>query len=247
MDPYLDGCTGFELAAVIRQEATSVGVPMIYLSAELDARRQLDAIARGGDGFITKPVTASYLVRRVEAYVLRARMVGRYLTRDSLTGALNHAELLSRLAAEVARAGREGAQLSFAMLDVDYFKSVNDTYGHQVGDSVLRSLASLLRGRLRLSDVVGRYGGEEFGIILPATSPEAAAALVEKLRQSFEDIKHLHPDGDFTVTFSAGVASCPMYAEPDILCAAADAAVYAAKHAGRNRICLAPRGQDSTN
>jgi diguanylate cyclase (GGDEF)-like protein len=124
------------------------------------------------------------------------------------------------------------------MLDIDHFKSVNDQYGHPVGDRVIQGLARLLNHRLRKGDMAARYGGEEFALILPDTRPEAAGAVLDELRQVFSEIRFTHEDGEFSVTFSAGVAAAPPNGEMAALIEAADAALYEAKHGGRNRVAL---------
>jgi diguanylate cyclase (GGDEF)-like protein len=156
---------------------------------------------------------------------------------DSLTGLLNHARFKERLALELERARREGQELSLAIIDLDHFKGVNDTHGHLVGDRVIRGLARSLRKHLRRTDIIGRYGGEEFAALLPNTSPEQAAARLDKIRERFGatpfDGAHGRP---FSVTYSAGIAGSGPHEGPEALISAADAALYAAKRAGRNRV-----------
>jgi diguanylate cyclase (GGDEF)-like protein len=161
------------------------------------------------------------------------------MVRDSLTGLLNHTVLKEQLAIEVARAARLGQKMSFAMVDIDHFKHVNDTYGHPTGDQVIKSISRLLQQRLRKSDVVGRYGGEEFAIILPNTGEEQAVRLLDELRVGFSQVRHLSEGREFYVTFSAGIASCSNFAGANQLSNAADRALYKAKAQGRNRVTLA--------
>jgi diguanylate cyclase (GGDEF)-like protein len=125
------------------------------------------------------------------------------------------------------------------MLDIDHFKSVNDSYGHPVGDQVIRSLAWLLKGRLRAGDVIGRYGGEEFLIAVADTGPEEAFNVLDWIRESFGTLPHSHPEGYFRTTFSAGIACYPDYGCVEDLIRAADNALLEAKHQGRNTIVLA--------
>ena len=170
-------------------------------------------------------------------------------TRDSLTGLYNHREFYALLADELARAQRFNRPVSLLLLDIDYFKRVNDTYGHLAGDAVLKGLGGLLRCHERVIDRVCRYGGEEITVILPETDLETAAHAAERLRTAVEaqpfDINAnllLH------ITVSIGVASFPVHADNvQALVAAADAAMYAAKKGGRNRIsCYEPAlGQTS--
>ena len=155
---------------------------------------------------------------------------------DSLTGLANHAHLQQQLELEVAKAARSGKPLSFVMIDIDHFKQTNDRYGHPVGDRVLKNLARFLRQRLRRSDVVGRYGGEEFAIVMSDTDGDAAFKLVQQLRSDFSALPNETETGSFQITFSAGVATMPGYCSVRELLLAADRALYRAKAAGRNRV-----------
>ncbi len=161
------------------------------------------------------------------------------MVRDSLTGLLKHTILKERLDVELARAQRQSAQLTFAMIDIDHFKSVNDTHGHATGDRVIKSLARLLQQRLRKSDVIGRYGGEEFALILPDTNGAAALKVLDELRTGFSAHPPAVERGRVHVSFSCGIAEYPRYATASSLIDAADRALYEAKHAGRNLVLLA--------
>jgi diguanylate cyclase (GGDEF)-like protein len=238
LDMYLPGCNGAEVARLIRQEDAFVGIPIIFLSAEQERSKQLRAIESGGDDFLTKPVDPHRLVHLVRTRAGRTRSMRRLMERDSLTGLLNHSYLLEVLEREMQRAARIESSLSFIMIDIDHFKSVNDTYGHLVGDHVLRSLSRLLVERLRKTDTVGRYGGEEFGVVLFNTAPEDAKRIMDELRESFGRIS-FHADGEeFSVTFSSGIAQFPERSEPSTLVEAADHALYVAKENGRNQVVL---------
>jgi len=143
MDMFLPGCTGAELAGVIRQFEAYVSVPIVFLSTELDPARQLAAIALGGDEFLTKPIAPDDLVAAVSARLRRSRALRACVTQDGLTGLLNRAATKERVAVEISRAVRERHPLSLAMIDLDHFKSINDSHGHPAGDRVLRGLAEL--------------------------------------------------------------------------------------------------------
>ena len=125
------------------------------------------------------------------------------------------------------------------MIDIDRFKSVNDNWGHPVGDQVIRSLAWLLRGRLRSSDVIGRYGGEEFLIALPNADMEQALQLLNRIREDFGALPHAHSQGTLRCTFSCGVATYPEFLTGSTLIEGADNALLDAKRSGRNRIIAA--------
>ncbi len=167
LDLYMPACTGPELAKVIRHSDRYVSVPIIYLSAEDDLDKQLDAMSEGGDDFLTKPFRSRHLITTVRNRAARARHLKARMVRDSLTGLYNHTHILQLLEDCSFRARREQQPLSFAMLDIDHFKKINDRHGHPMGDRVIKSLALFLKQRLRKTDFIGRYGGEEFAIVMP--------------------------------------------------------------------------------
>jgi len=160
------------------------------------------------------------------------------LVKDSLTGLLKHSSIKEAVEQEVLRAQRSGRPVTLAMLDIDHFKAVNDTYGHGMGDVVISSLAMLLRQRLRQSDIVGRYGGEEFVAILLECDIEHGRELLDDIRQRFASLSFGHLGRDFHCTVSAGIASTLQFKGSNgaALLAAADAALYVAKRAGRNQV-----------
>jgi diguanylate cyclase (GGDEF)-like protein len=238
MDLYLPKCSGLELAKIIRQQDAYASVPIVFLSTEARLDRQLLAMSLGGDDFLTKPISLNHLVAAVSSRVQRARVMRSFMIRDSMTRAFNHATTLDHLRSEVSRASRNDTQFSFCIIDLDHFKSVNDTYGHPAGDRVIKSLARLLQQRLRRTDVVGRYGGEEFAVILPDTQPERAHALIESLRNRFATFRQGGDGSEFRVTFSAGIAAYPRYPNADELIEAADTALYQAKEQGRDCVVL---------
>jgi diguanylate cyclase (GGDEF)-like protein len=172
-------------------------------------------------------------------YVHRVKQLA-YL--DGLTGIFNRRYFETRITEEIERARRFGTELSLVMVDVDKFKSLNDSFGHLLGDEVLRQVSSLLSRQVRKIDVVCRYGGEEFVILLPQTSPEQAFHVADKLRRALEEWHF--PGVPTALTISGGVAVYPVHGDSrDTLVKAADAALYAAKEAGRNRILSARSAQ----
>lgn len=160
---------------------------------------------------------------------------------DDATGLYNRRRLMEQLEAEVARCRRYGGTLSCLMLDLDFFKKVNDTLGHQAGDDVLRQVADLLRGRLRVTDFVARYGGEEFTVLLPNTPAEGAHRVAEHLRLAVADHTFDLPQMDVRLSVSIGIASYTAFDRLDAhqVILASDAALYRAKREGRNRVCFA--------
>ncbi len=236
MDINMPQCSGTELVKILRQFDRYTGLSIVYLSSESELERQLAALRFGGDDFLTKPLSDAHLLAAVAMRAERSRRLRALMNQDSLTGLVSHVALKERLASELELARHYGAELAFAMLDLDSFKQVNDWYGHLVGDSVLRTLADLLRQRVRQCDVVGRYGGEEFGIVLPNCGLQDAVGLVERLRRAFSRIGFYPEDERVTVTFSSGVASTQEPMSVEGLIARADQALYRAKTEGGNRV-----------
>lgn len=158
---------------------------------------------------------------------------------DGLTSLANRKQLDGLLKDEILRAERHSRELSLLMFDIDHFKSINDTYGHLTGDSVLRSLALILQKRLRPQDKLGRYGGEEFCAILPETSLQSAGKIAEELRALIAAHVFVAEESQLRVTTSIGVAAHVSGMQPDDLYRGADAMLYQAKRNGRNRVCFA--------
>jgi diguanylate cyclase (GGDEF)-like protein len=158
---------------------------------------------------------------------------------DGLTGIFNRRYFEKQIADELERSRRYDAELTVMMVDIDHFKRLNDEFGHLLGDEVLRQVSSIFSQQLRKNDVVCRYGGEEFGILLPQTNFHQALAVAEKLRKVVEAWQF--PGVPRPVTISAGISSCPAHgATRDEVVKAADAALYSAKQSGRNRVIVAP-------
>ena len=238
MDMYMPRFNGVEATRVLRQMAAYSSLPIVYLSGESEVAMQVEALRLGGDQFLIKPFNPVLLAAVVKTRIERFRETRRSSRLDGLTGLLNHTAAKSRLNTLVAQAGTQG-MLTVAMIDIDHFKAINDTYGHPVGDQVIRGLAWLLKGRLRSIDLIGRYGGEEFLLALPDVSPAQAGSVIDRIRADFSALPHAHPDGAVYTTFSAGVASYPLADTAAALTEAADGALLQAKRLGRNRVEIA--------
>ena len=239
MDINMPGCNGIELAQVIRQREEFFQTPIIFLTADGGFERELLALKTGGDDFFAKPVYPELLISSIKARAERARLLSTMISRDSMTGLANHTKIKEMLDDEFERASRNKQPLSFAMLDIDNFKNVNDTYGHWTGDTVIKSLAQVLRQRLRRSDIIGRYGGEEFAIVLSNTDGETAVKVLDEIRAGFAEVVQRSDKTEFHTTFSCGIASFPGIESPAELNKRADEALYEAKHSGKNKVCLA--------
>ncbi|MCR9142975.1 MAG: diguanylate cyclase [bacterium] len=240
MDQYLDNdYLGSDLAQAIAQHEQFFDVPVVFLSTETSIEIHFDILAAGGDIFLSKPVRPDHLISVVTTKAERSRKLHALAIRDSLTGLLNHAAAKEELVGLTAQARRLKKTVSVAMLDLDYFKSVNDTHGHATGDRVLLAIARILKQRLRKSDIIARYGGEEFMVVLPYTPASAAAQVMDEIREHFSSVE-LAGQGPrrFHASFSCGVADLEQVPDAPELIDAADRALYAAKKAGRNQVAL---------
>lgn len=238
MDMFMPGCTGVEVTRIIRQHSEFLSTPVVYLSAATNVALQVDALRLGGDHFMTKPFNPVVLNAVVNSKIERYRALRRSMFLDSLTGLFNHITSKQRLDTMVNAAVLDGTPLCVAMVDIDHFKKVNDTYGHPMGDQVIRSMAWLLKQRLRKTDTVGRYGGEEFIVILPGTTADQAFEILDAIRLDFSRIRHLTADNSFTCTFSSGVGEWSRGLTSEALIKQADELLYQAKRAGRNQVVI---------
>lgn len=239
MDLYMPEVSGIETSAIIRQHNAYTNIPIVYLSTEESIQKQLDALRAGGDDFLQKPIQDQHLVESIEVRLRRFVQLNELMTTDGLTGLLNHINLKLTLDRELTTAHRRNSELTFAMIDIDHFKNINDTYGHPVGDRVIKSLARLFKNRLRKSDVAARYGGEEFALILPDTSLQQAKSTLNEIRKIFSELTFKHARGDFHASFSVGLASSQGMDTMQELINAADEALYESKHKGRNCLSIA--------
>ena len=242
MDVLLPGVSGYDLVRSLRQDERHATLPVIVLTTQGELDSRIEAARAGGDEHLVKPVSPALLLSTVAARVERGRFLRLLVERDGLTGLLTHTALLERARVVIAKKRRDPSrQASWIMIDLDRFKAVNDDHGHPTGDQVLVRLAGLLRARLRQADVVGRYGGEEFAVVLEDLTVEDATRLVERLRTEFAGIEHRSREGAaFRVTFSAGLAGLQDGESVSAWVHAADRALYAAKEGGRNRVAVAP-------
>jgi diguanylate cyclase (GGDEF)-like protein/PAS domain S-box-containing protein len=237
---YPAGCLpGAELSMLLPR--TGIG------EAAAAAAERREGVARRADGaLVPVEVSLGSFTAEGESYLLATiRDIGRRLqtekqlrdsaTYDGLTGVLNRATLLQVGEVEILRSRRYGRHFSVIMIDIDHFKAINDTHGHPAGDTVLHAVAETCRSSLRTCDVIGRYGGEEFALLLPETGIEGAVRVAERVRRRVAELRL--PGIDRAPTISAGVAALNAgIFELGALIAAADRALYRAKRAGRDRV-----------
>lgn len=246
MMPDLDG---FSVLAELQSDPATAHIPVIFVSAETDSMRRVAALGQGGHDYITKPFHPEELLARVgaalrikEAYDALQRQraeLDQLARRDALTGLYNRRHLEERLAWELERHSACALPLSVILLDLDHFKLVNDTFGHPAGDAVLRELAGLLTNRLREEDIPGRYGGEEFLIVLPRTAERGSVQVADAIRRTVAAHRFVACP-EHRVTLSAGVVTtCSQgkgVLDPTMLVTLADRRLYEAKGRGRNRV-----------
>jgi diguanylate cyclase (GGDEF)-like protein len=244
MDVNLGGSiTGHHVARSIRQQPRYAAVPIIFLTARDEHGSITESVTAGGDDHLVKPIAPTILLTTVAARLERARMLRHLLEHDPLTGLLTHTAFYNRATTAFLLSQRRASPAVVAMVDVDHFKSVNDRFGHIAGDRVLTVLAALIRSRIRASDAAGRYGGEEFAILMHDTQLADAQRAIDKLRQAWSETDHVMNGDTIRVTFSAGLAQTDEgYADVTAWVNAADRALYDAKRSGRNRVVVADSG-----
>lgn len=239
MNMSLTGVSGLHLAAVVRQQDAYANVPIVLLSSEKSLQTQVEAMRFEANDILTTPVPQDYLISAVSNHAQRARALNQFISTDNLTGLLSHTAFLERLDIELERILRNRHHMAYALIDIDHLQAINETFGHLGGDSVLRSLARLLEKRLRRTDLVARYGGDEFTVVLPETTGSNAVRVLGGICSLFSEIRHHSAETEFLPTFSCGVATIPGYEEAASLHQAARTALVSARRQGGNRVVLA--------
>lgn len=245
LDLVLPGVDGFEVCRLLRDNPSTARVPIVIITSHGGREERIRGLEYGADDFLVKPVDQRELIIRTRSLLRRKQLMDSLLSEashDHLTGLYNRRQMGEEMRRELARAKRYGYSLTVIMLDVDNFKNYNDTQGHQAGDEMLRALAELLNTSTRGADIVCRYGGEEFIIILPQTDLAGGMATAEKIRRLVA--AHPFPGGadqpGGRLTISLGVAVYPDHGETaEELIGAADRALYRAKREGKNRTVAA--------
>lgn len=236
VDQLIDGGMGVEVIRALRLDSSFLGIPILHLSDKRDLHGFFGLLGGLSDNYLPYHLLDSSLLPNLMGRVERFRALRASMAFDGLTHLYNHTHFKEQLSAHLAQSARSRSPLTLAMLDIDHFKQVNDTWGHLVGDRVLRTLAQLLKARLRRSDIIGRYGGDEFAVLLPDTDLDSAFAVLDEVRSRFAQFEHQIGEVEFRATFSCGLAMTPDFRNEHELTHAADQALYLAKRRGKNKI-----------
>jgi diguanylate cyclase (GGDEF)-like protein len=249
LDVEMPEMSGWDVLAAMKSDADLRDVPVVFLTGRSDTADMVDGLRLGAHDYLRKPCEPTELLARVQAAARVKRLQDELRQRneeldlisrtDSLTGLHNRRHVEEYLTRLVSLARRNAEPIAVLIIDIDRFKSVNDGHGHDAGDAVLREVATRLVGSLRLEDMVGRWGGEEFLVVLPNTSIQGAAELAERLRRVVaEEPCGLPGGGAMRVTISLGCAAS-VIDDAETLVRSADAAMYQAKESGRDRVVAA--------
>jgi diguanylate cyclase (GGDEF)-like protein len=237
--PEMDG---FEVLRALKDNPKTLEVPVIILSGLQSPQEKVTAFDLGAVDYITKPFDLTELRVRVRSALRMYRLLQMLSQRaqiDGLTGLWNRAYFQTRWSEEVSRSSRHNRPLSVAMFDADHFKSINDTYGHPAGDSVLQGIGKVLQREARTSDICARYGGEEFVVIMPDTAPNDAKVFCERVRVAIESVAWpRHPERKVTCSIGIAGAAESVLLTPEQWIELADRNLYAAKKGGRNQSVL---------
>jgi two-component system, cell cycle response regulator len=248
LDVMMPEIDGYEVCRCLKAEAETKDIPIIMVTSRAEIVDKVKGLELGAADYVQKPYDHEELQARVATQIKmktlwdelqeKNKLLEELVKKDGLTNLYNHRYFHDRIVEEFSRSKRYGLALSCVLVDIDFFKKINDTYGHQAGDEILKKLAGIILASIRDVDVAARYGGEEFAIILPHTTLENAATYSERLRRSVDEADFQFEGNSIKVTVSLGVASLPEnrpQTHTDII-RFADDALYAAKNAGRNRI-----------
>ena len=253
-DVEMPGMDGFKFLAMVNARKELHDIPILLLTSHEEMATKVKALEQGASDYLTKPFSPEELLARVKIHLkVKAlqdnlkesnQLLQQLAQTDPLTELHNRRHIMDTLEAEFDRSSRVGSPFALLMVDLDHFKRVNDTYGHQLGDKVLQSTAWEIRALLRQYDSAARFGGEEFALLLPETTLSGANLVAERLRQGINNIEFAGPLSKLKISISVGVAAIPHARISTVsdLVRMADDALYAAKRNGRNRVENAPAG-----
>ena len=242
LDIMMPGIDGFEVCARLKKDPMTKDIPVIFLTAKIEPEDIVKGFETGAVDYVTKPFNSTELLARAKTHLelkinrdllkIKNEQLRELAITDSMTGLYNHRYIIDSLSERIAEAKRYKQSLSVAMLDIDYFKKVNDKYGHPFGDFVLVRISTIIEESIRETDIAGRYGGEEYLIIFTNTDKKSALNTLERIRKSIEEEKWVKED--LVVTVSGGLSELK---DEDYskLIKKADKLLYKAKENGRNR------------
>jgi diguanylate cyclase (GGDEF)-like protein len=260
LDVMMPEFNGYEVAGILKKGADTRDIPIIFLTAKAATEDVVKGFEAGAVDYVLKPFNILELVSRVRTHLELKKSreeLAQYAARleksndelrqalerldlaaktDFLTGLVNRRYISDRVADEIKRAKRSGRPFSLIIADIDGFKSINDEYGHDCGDVILKSVTADMKSGIRAQDQLARWGGEEFLFLLPETSVEGAATLAEKIRSTVAGRTYSYGRGDFAVTITMGVAEYGGEDEMDPTLIRADRALYQGKRQGKNRV-----------
>lgn len=241
LDIMMPGMDGFEVCQLLKSDDDVMDIPIIMVTAKTEGYDLKNAFEMGAVDYIKKPFDELEVIARINS-VLRTKQNQDKLkdkaNNDGLTGIYNHVLLIQLFEKEIKKQERNGNDVSFIMLDIDHFKKINDTYGHTVGDVVLKELASILSDSIRDTDFVGRYGGEEFSIVLTNANEENTYEMCEGIKDKIQN--HIFYAGDISIKVTVSTGYYVKTSKDPIssfdMIKKADEALYRAKKNGRNRV-----------
>lgn len=238
MMPEMDG---FEVCKLLKSNSVLMHIPVIMVTAKTDSADLKKALEIGAFDYIRKPVDDIEVIARINSaykYKKINDQLREMAMKDGLTGIYNHTLLVELFEKEAARCRRMNENTAFLMIDVDFFKVINDTYGHLAGDAILRELAETISKSVRVNDIVGRYGGEEFGVVLSGLTEIDTIKVCEKIRRNIDEKQFKYDDISIKITVSIGFCLRRPEDASNINenIRKADEALYNAKKMGRNRV-----------
>jgi diguanylate cyclase (GGDEF)-like protein len=241
LDIVMPGIDGFEFCEHMKNMPKMADIPVIFLSAMDDEASIIKGFKCGGVDYITKPFRIQEMLARTRTHIDLKKTKEQLLmmaTTDVLTGLSNRRFFMERLSNEFERVKRYESLYTILMIDLDFFKKINDTLGHKAGDTVLMKTSEILQSGLRCTDIIGRIGGEEFAAILPETELQQGLQIAERLRKAVEQLPLEVEGNKINLTISLGTSQSNITdKEMDNALIRADSALYDAKRAGRNRVC----------
>lgn len=245
LDTKPAGPSGLEILKKLKSAPSTRDIPVVLIASKKSQTKLAKGYELGAYDYISRPYFKEEIIARLSNITFaceRVKELEKLLDRDYLTGLYNRRFFMERFHEELAWSSRYAEPISLMMLDIDYFKKINDTYGHGCGDEILKQIANTMSSELRIEDVVARYGGEEFIILLPNTNAEGVLTAAEKLRAAVHEKEFFCNTGNtrISVTVSIGVTTYDECFDlpPDRLIGQADSALYIAKEKGRNRVVV---------